>query len=183
MAFTPIAAPGPTLTGIPLDDFGAPVATALNLMVAGLTPALNPWGTYTPIWSGGGTHPDIGNGVLTGKYVRIGSSVGVFQIRMVLGGTSTAGTGDYTWSLPGGWFAGVDTFGPPVDGIAKVINSAVGVAPFLTLIGAINSYSGANVVTVSNAGQPGVDGATTPITWTSGDEMHMHGLIHLQPSS
>ena len=55
--------------------------------------------TYTPVWSSTGTQPTIGNGSVTGRYVRINKLIQV-QIRIVIGSTSTAGTGDYRLTFP-----------------------------------------------------------------------------------
>lgn len=57
------------------------------------------WTTYTPSWVSSGTAPALGNGVLTGRYMKIGRTVHA-AIRMSCGSTTTYGTGNYSWSLP-----------------------------------------------------------------------------------
>lgn len=54
---------------------------------------------YTPTWTAASVNPAIGNGTLTGKYVQRGKMCW-FNLRMVPGGTTTFGTGVYSWSLP-----------------------------------------------------------------------------------
>ena len=57
------------------------------------------WTAYTPAWTSSGTAPALGNGTLTGRYMKIGRTV-VCHINMATGSTSTYGTGNYNWSLP-----------------------------------------------------------------------------------
>lgn len=55
--------------------------------------------SYTPTWTSTGTQPAIGNGSLSGIYVRIGSWIS-FRITMSFGSTTTFGTGNYRFGLP-----------------------------------------------------------------------------------
>ncbi len=57
------------------------------------------WLTFTPTWSSTGVAPAIGDGVLTGRYVKLGRIV---HVRMFwkAGSTSTFGNGVYTFTLP-----------------------------------------------------------------------------------
>src|SRR5881409_1184368 len=57
------------------------------------------WTTYTPTWTSSGTAPALGNGTITGRYMKIGRTV-ICHINMTSGSTSTYGTGNYNWSLP-----------------------------------------------------------------------------------
>jgi hypothetical protein len=57
------------------------------------------WSSYTPVWSSSGTAPALGNGTLTGKYKRVGDTVHI-RIVLLLGTTSTVGSGTYRFSLP-----------------------------------------------------------------------------------
>lgn len=59
-------------------------------------PALN---TYTPIWTAVSVNPSLGNGTLTGRYVQVGALV-TFWIRLVIGSTTTTGTGFWQFTLP-----------------------------------------------------------------------------------
>lgn len=56
-------------------------------------------GTYTPTWTGSGGNPAIGNGTLTGSYIRIGKLVKV-DIQVIAGATTTFGAGSYNLTLP-----------------------------------------------------------------------------------
>lgn len=54
---------------------------------------------YTPAWTSTGTQPNIGNGSIQGSYFQFQKFV-IGEIQMVLGSTSTYGTGSYFISLP-----------------------------------------------------------------------------------
>lgn len=57
------------------------------------------WTAYTPTWGSTGTAPTIGNGAITGRY-KVVNGVCHFSLKLVVGGTSTVGTGSYTFTLP-----------------------------------------------------------------------------------
>jgi hypothetical protein len=57
------------------------------------------WTTFTPTWTGSGSNPAIGNGTLSGAYMKVGRTVH-FRINIVPGSTTTFGSGTYTLSLP-----------------------------------------------------------------------------------
>jgi hypothetical protein len=75
---------------------------------------------YTPIWTSSGTQPTLGNGTLVGKYSRIGDLV-YFSIKLTFGSTTSAGTGDYSFSLP---FAMTNTSNG-IAGSAAALNDGV----------------------------------------------------------
>lgn len=56
--------------------------------------------SYTPTWGTiSGTAPSLGNGTLTGNYVRSGDFV-FFSIKLLWGSTTTSGTGAFSFTLP-----------------------------------------------------------------------------------
>ncbi len=57
------------------------------------------WTTYTPVWSSSGTQPVLGNGSIAGRYAIV-NKIGFAQIRIVVGSTTTVGTGNYYVSFP-----------------------------------------------------------------------------------
>jgi len=57
------------------------------------------WTAYTPVWTTTGTAPALGNGTLTGRYLKIGRTV-IIHINMIAGSTTTFGTGNYNWTVP-----------------------------------------------------------------------------------
>ena len=69
---------------------------------------------YTPVLTAGGTAPVLGNGTLTGNYSRQGS-VYHYEAELILGSTTTLGTGGLQISLPHPTYDGfVQTIGPIV---------------------------------------------------------------------
>lgn len=57
------------------------------------------WTSYTPVWSAITTPPTLGNGTLTGSYLKVGKTV-FFDIRLTIGSTTTLGSGAYKFGLP-----------------------------------------------------------------------------------
>lgn len=57
------------------------------------------WTTYTPTWTGSTTNPVLGNGTLTGRYMKIGRTVWA-EVFLQPGGTTTFGSGTYLFSAP-----------------------------------------------------------------------------------
>lgn len=57
------------------------------------------WHTYTPTWTTSGTSPSLGNGTLTGRYMKIGRTVHVV-VEFTAGSTTTFGTGTWSFTLP-----------------------------------------------------------------------------------
>jgi hypothetical protein len=88
-------------------------ATALN---AG-------WTAYTCTWTGATTNPVIGNGTFVSEFMQIGKTVW-YKIHIVIGSTTTVGSGSYTWSLPVAPVEGLGT----APGTAVVSNGGSGYA-------------------------------------------------------
>lgn len=58
------------------------------------------WVAYTPVWSSTGTAPSLGNGTITGHWRRSTDSDLVITCgRLIMGSTSTYGTGNFLISL------------------------------------------------------------------------------------
>ncbi|MGW3595017.1 hypothetical protein [Streptomyces sp. NPDC005167] len=57
------------------------------------------WTPYTPSWTGTTTNPALGNGSLTGQYIKIGRTCTATVI-LTMGSTTTYGSGNYLFSLP-----------------------------------------------------------------------------------
>lgn len=60
---------------------------------------LGGWTAYTPVWTAATTNPSLGNGTLTGQYMKIGRTCHV-MIKLVMGSTTTYGSGSWRISLP-----------------------------------------------------------------------------------
>jgi hypothetical protein len=63
------------------------------------------WASYTPSWTVSGGGAALGNGTVSGRYRRQGTTVHIQQ-RLTIGSTSTLGTGAVRLSLPSGMTGG-----------------------------------------------------------------------------
>ncbi|MFJ8221398.1 hypothetical protein [Streptomyces griseus] len=121
---------------------------------------LDSWTVWTPSWTGQTTNPVLGNGSLTGRYLKVGRTCHV-QIELVMGSTTTYGSGGWLLSLP---FAAAAT-GNRI-GVAHAFQSArvqgqLVIAPSATT-GLLFFPANTNVSFLSLAS------ATAPVTWASG---------------
>lgn len=117
------------------------------------------YGTYTPTWTGNSSNPAIGNGTLTGRYYITGRIVYV-DIALLIGSTTTMGTGYWTFSLP---LTAVDTTSQ-VGGSAQILDNGTRfwhLIPNLTTTGSIllNMIDNSSVQA----------GGTVPMTWATND--------------
>lgn len=67
------------------------------------------WTTYTPTWTAS-TNPAIGNGTITGRYLKVGRKC-IAVIKVTMGSTTTYGSGGYSFGLPFTSASGVDYLG------------------------------------------------------------------------
>ena len=72
------------------------VLTAATLNTIGAA-----WESWTPVWTASTTNPVIGNGTISGSYTRINKLV-IAEGAIIMGSTTTYGTGTYRISLPFG---------------------------------------------------------------------------------
>lgn len=63
---------------------------------------LGAWDTYTPTWDATSSSPSIGNGTIEGHYMDLGL-LGHVHVRLVMGSSTTYGSGTYSVTLPSGW--------------------------------------------------------------------------------
>lgn len=113
-------------------------------------------GTYTPTWTGSVTNPAIGNGTLSGTYVKIGRLVHV-DILMQTGSTTTYGSGVWSFSLP---FTATSTAGA---GVVSALDSGTA-----NRVGAVQILTTTTIGMVSDGGGNNW-GALIPQTWANGD--------------
>ncbi|MEU5716550.1 hypothetical protein AB0G71_12295 [Streptomyces sp. NPDC020403] len=67
------------------------------------------WTPYTPTWTAA-SNPSIGNGTLTGQYIKIGRTCHVV-LKLTTGSTTTYGSGGYSFGVPFTSAAGIDYTG------------------------------------------------------------------------
>jgi hypothetical protein len=128
---------------------------------AGLAAINTAWVTYTPAWTSTGTAPAIGNGTLEGRYLHAGKLMCVTG-RIVMGSTTTFGTGLYSMSMPSGLPADSSVL---YSGSGLVLDSS---APTANGPCAVR-FDGGSAVRFYAAG--GQVGATVPFTWANGDQL------------
>jgi hypothetical protein len=58
------------------------------------------WTAYTPVWTAPTTNPVLGNGTLTGQYMAQNGKTIHYRIVLIMGSTTTYGSGMYLLSLP-----------------------------------------------------------------------------------
>jgi hypothetical protein len=124
------------------------------------TVPMGEWTTYSPTWTcAAGAAPVLGNGSLTGNYMKIGKTVFV-KIRLAAGSTTTFGGGTYLFSLPS---TSTTTFDIFLD--VRVLDSGTrwyfgkGFGNTATTI----------MATDDNAGT--AFSATYPMVWTTNDQL------------
>jgi hypothetical protein len=120
--------------------------------------------TYTPEWTCAGTPPSIGNGTIGGTVTRAGQSV-TANVSVLMGSTTTFGTGDWTFSLP---FPS-DPVGANVSnfGVAYFLDSGTAIK-----IGIVRNFAGSSTVQVFYDDSPGAVRFSRPFTWAAGDELN-----------
>lgn len=139
-------------------------AAILNTDIRDNLLALSTWVSFTPTWTGSGSNPSIGNGTLTGKYVRAGQLV-IFDITLVIGSTTTLGTGDYSWALPVTAAAG----GSHVIPVSTLDSGNA----YIPSEGRISTTTTLQVLQVPNGT---LFGASSPMVWANGDTMRVTGI-------
>ena len=123
--------------------------------------------TYTPTWTSSGTQPTLGNGTLSGRYMKINKLAWV-QILFIFGSTSSAGTGTYEFSLPSGLTARTGLYGFMSQGVARIYDSSTG----QITIGHAGFING-NTDRVAAYAGTGTVGATSPFSFATFDEIVM----------
>lgn len=119
--------------------------------------------TYTPVWTGSGSNPAIGNGTLAGRYMQVGKLV-LATVNVTAGSTTTFGTGTYSLSLPTTAAAGFSWIG---SGYVYDTSAAT-----LTQV-ATRVLSGATVSEAFLTGVSSIQVAqTVPFTWANGDQWY-----------
>lgn len=118
--------------------------------------------TYTPTWTQTSATPAIGNGTLTGNYVRAGHMCHV-QIELVAGSTTTFGdaASGYRFSLPFPGHLSFNQRGFPV----RIYDTSAG-ADFT---GWASIGAGQDYITISVGAQQ--VRSTSPMTWANGDTL------------
>jgi hypothetical protein len=124
------------------------------------------WDTYTPTWAASGTAVALGNGTLTGKWIRLGKTVH-YRIQLTMGSTTTFGTGTYSFVLPTAAHADYTANMHMGNGLALDSSGAV----FNNLTAGWLSSTTVFVLGTANTSI----GQTVPWTWAVSDKISIAG--------
>lgn len=137
MASTPTYAwPTPDDTD-PVGDGALDMRTLGNSIDSTVSSLLGTPANYTPVWTSTGTAPNIGNGFISGHFFEI-NKLAYVNIFVVMGSTTTYGTGNYRFSVPA----------------TATINSSV-------------TNAGTAILYDASAGYPGAFGGCTRVSATT----------------
>jgi hypothetical protein len=125
------------------------------------------WTAYTPTWTGSGGNPAIGNGTIGGLYVAAGKLIH-FKIRIVMGSTTTYGSGNYSLSLPvaiatNGVLGAQCQF---IDGASLYYHGTSFLESSTTFRIGLVSNAAANITSIT---------PTSPFTWANTDVLTVSG--------
>jgi len=132
--------------------------------------------TYTPEWTGNSSNPSIGNGTIVGKYKIIGKTC-FFEIKIVMGSTTSFGSGIYYVTLP---VQKSTDYANNVEIVGTASLDNIGVATYMGIVTINNSVSTNRIEIRSYAG--GAGGAlssvtpTVPFTFADGDGIYISGM-------
>lgn len=127
------------------------------------------WTSYTPSWTASSSNPAIGNGTISGRYRRAsGGDLVHFQLRILMGGTTTYGTGIWRLTYPSS---------PAPSATALTFMSPCGYA-YDSSSGGTYSIVGKSESTylIIGSGAGNVGTPTQPFTWASGDILTLEGF-------
>lgn len=122
------------------------------------------WQAYTPAWTAATTNPALGNGILTGRFARIGDTIH-YSISLIFGSTTTRGAGHYIFSLP------ASVAGPSLLplGIARMRDSA----PVARAGRTAHRFTATTLALESEGGV--LLGHDNPWLWAVDDVLHISG--------
>lgn len=126
------------------------------------------WTSYTPTWTGATTNPVLGNGTLDGAYQRAGDGKTVaVRIRLVIGSTTTLGSGLWSFALPSG------AAPAQVQALSGFISNSAGTSRY-----AISAYLTAGTGVFRMPAADGTSGVSnsSPIAWANGDQLVLNGI-------
>lgn len=155
---------------VPSFTAGAVLAASkLNDIRDALSTLGDAWTTYVPTWSSSGTAISLGNASITGRYRAVGKTID-FRILLVMGSSTTYGTGVYNFSLP---FTPTALTSWEALGSCVATDSSASDRYGLTALYA----GGSNVSAVGGAA--GRLGQLVPFTWASTDRLSITGRFEL----
>lgn len=120
---------------------------------------------YNAQWAASGTAPSLGNGTISSAYQLVMNRVNIY-VKQNMGSTTTYGTGNYQWSIPFNYYAGVNLIQLQTGSGVYYNGSSYPIAPH-------NNYffpgNGVSWTSPKDAITGGVCSGTNPATWNTGD--------------
>ena len=156
--------PNTPLSGLPYPTLTSPnnPPADLQALATTLDPLVSPQvQTYTPVWSQSGQTLAIGNGTLTGTYVKSGRMV-QFSIYMLRGSTTNMGTAGYFWTLPVAAASNVSCVGNGVCSVGGAFK-------------AVTALRLANSTTLAAMRSNDAPLANDTFSWAAGDWINLTG--------
>lgn len=118
---------------------------------------------YTPAWTASSVNPSLGNGTISGVYYRVGPLV-VVNITLLMGSTTTFGTGGWRFSYPSGAASNTTVS----IGAGWAVDSSVPASHAMHVRGETDW------MTVMTAGNPAsLADSATPFTWAQNDVLRL----------
>jgi hypothetical protein len=146
--------------------------------------AMTDWQNYTPILQQSGGSPSVGNGVLEGRWRRVGQNVEI-TIRFKVGSTTNFGSGSFEFSLPSGLVADTSKMvaGVFATDIGYLAAGSVTMSDFSDVsnrtMGVFRYEQTSNTIGIFRIGGAAV-GATSPFTWDVNDQISGSASIPIQ---
>ncbi len=119
---------------------------------------------FTPIWEADSTNPAIGNGTISGRFVRTGKSVTLY-VDLAFGSTTTFGTGAWKILLPAALNFNVKR---NATGIIKALDSSTALR-----VGAVTTASGTPMLRMQGSGDATQWQNTVPHAWATSDSIQL----------
>lgn len=124
------------------------------------------WTSDTPTWTASTTNPVLGNGTLSGRYLKIGRTVHRV-IDLLTGSTTTYGSGTYAFAMPAAAVSGVNQVGD-----AQAVGGSSRYAGHILITGGSSTsacyFPDSGLIPVSRLSTMS---PTIPFTWASAFQM------------
>lgn len=128
-----------------------------------------PYQPYTPTWTASGGAVALGNGVLSARYLKVGSVVNV-EILIDWGSTTSSAAGYWEFTPP---VPVVSSTGAQGTGAAYMLDSGV-----TNAIGVAHIVPGTGLIRVTGGNGNSI-GITNPFAWTVGDRLMLSLAYHV----
>lgn len=142
---------------------GTPTAAWGDILNANFAAIGGAWTAFTPTWTGASSNPAIGNGTLTGAYNQLGKLL-FCRIRLVVGSTTTFGTGEWRFTLPNSLSAAATE---SVTAFANDDSTAT------CHVARASVAASGTFLTLRSHGGTGNFAATVPFTWATSDVLEI----------